>query len=168
MTQRGNATDTPRWELRAVPDDLVRRYVDAGWWTDTGIGTLVADGLARSGDAVFDVRSDAHPWRGTFAEVDRAARSFATSLREQGVGRGDVVVFQLPNWVEAAITFWGAAYVGAVVVPIVHFYGPKEIAYILDVTRPEVVVTGDRFGSRDFIESYEERSPRARRGDGSS
>ena len=40
-----------------------------------------------------------------------------------GVGPGDVVLFQLPNWVEAGITFWAAAYLGAVVVPIVHFYG---------------------------------------------
>ena len=87
------------------------------------------------------VHSKVRPWRGTFGEVDRAARSFAASLQAQGVGPGDVVVFQLPNWVEAAITFWGAAQLGAVVVPIVHFYGPKEVGYVLDVVQPDAVVT---------------------------
>ena len=157
MTQHRSG-GAPRWDLRSVPDALARRYVREGWWTDASIGTMVAEGLAASASSAFAVRSDARPWRGTIGEVDRAARSFASSLRAMGVGAGDVVVFQLPNWVEAAIVFWGAAYVGAVVVPIVHFYGPKEVSYILDVTKPDVVVTADRFGTRDFLASYEQLS----------
>ena len=47
-----------------------------------------------------------------------------------------MVVLQLPNWVEAGIAFWAAAYLGAVVVPIVHFYGAKEVDYILGATTP--------------------------------
>ena len=64
------------------------------------------------------------------------------------------MVFQLPNWVEAAITFWGAAQLGAVVVPIVHFYGPKEVGYVLDVVQPDVVVTAARFGQTDYLATY--------------
>ena len=70
-------------------------------------------------------------------------------------GPGDVVVFQLPNWVEAGVTFWAAAYLGAVVVPIVHFYGAKEVSYILDAMAPDVVVTADRFGHTDYLATYE-------------
>ena len=44
-----------------------------------------------------------------------------------GSAPGDVVALQLPNWVEAAATFWASAFLGAVVVPIVHFYGRKEL-----------------------------------------
>ena len=65
------------------------------------------------------------------------------------------MVFQLPNWVEAGITFWAAAYLGAVVVPIVHFYGAKEVDYILRTTAPDVVVTADRFGHTDYLAIYE-------------
>ena len=64
-------------------------------------------------------------------------------------------MFQLPNWVEAGITFWAAAYLGAVVVPIVHFYGAKEVDYILQATSPDVVVTADRFGHNDFLATYD-------------
>jgi acyl-CoA synthetase (AMP-forming)/AMP-acid ligase II len=107
----------------------------------------------------FRVRSQVHPWDGTFADIDRAARALASSLRRRGVGAGDVVVFQLPNWVEAGITFWAAAYLGAVVVPVVHFYGAKEVDYILGVTKPDAVVTADRFGHSDFLETYTELLP---------
>src|SRR3954452_17905756 len=50
-------------------------------------------------------------------------------VRRQGIGPGDVVAFQLPNWVEAALTFYAVSFLGAVVVPIVHFYGAKEVGY---------------------------------------
>ena len=124
---------------------------------------MVADGLAGMGDVAFQVRSKVRPWKGTFADVDRAARSLAASLRARGVGPGDVVVFQLPNWVEAGITFWAAAYLGAVVVPVVHFYGAKEVDYILGATAPDVVVTADRFGHNDYLATYADAAGRPTR-----
>ena len=69
----------------------------------------------------------------------------------RGVKPGDAIAFQLPNWLEAAATFYAIAYLGAVVVPIVHFYGPKEVAYILKRTRVKALVTADRFGAQDFL-----------------
>ncbi len=145
----------PRWSLRTVPAQLVRLYRDEGWWTDDTLGSMVAAGLRERSGAGFSVRSKVRPWRGTFADVDRAARSLAGALQAQGVGPGDVVVFQLPNWVEAGISFWAAAYLGAVVVPIVHSYGSKEVDYILRATSPDVVITAERFGHSDYLPTYE-------------
>ena len=142
--------------LRTVPEALVERYIDEGWWTDDSLGDLVAEGLASMPAATFAVYSDIRPWRSTIGEVELAARAFAGSLQARGIGPGDIVLFQLPNWVEAAITFWGTAMAGAVVVPVVHFYGAKELAYIVEVTRPSMVVTADRFGHNDYVTSYAE------------
>src|SRR6202043_3008181 len=61
------------------------------------------------------------------------------------------VAFQLPNWLEAAATLYANAYLGAVGVPIVHFYGPKEVGYILRKTRVKALVTADHFGHQDFL-----------------
>jgi acyl-CoA synthetase len=144
------------WPARQLPDELRRRYLTEGWWGDATLASMVAEGLSGLGRVRFRVHSDLHPWDGTFDQVDRAARSLAAALTAQGVGRGSVVAFQLPNWVEAGITFWAAAYLGAVVVPVVHFYGPKELDYILDATRPDVVVTAARFGRTDYLEIYED------------
>jgi acyl-CoA synthetase len=139
-----------------VSDDFARHYLENGWWDDATMGSVVEKGLGTASEARFVVRSKSHPWAGTLAEVDRAARSLASSLHDKGVGPGDVVVFQLPNWIEAGVTFWAAAYLGAVVVPVVHFYGAKEVEYILRATSPDVVVTAERFGRCDYLEVYEE------------
>src|SRR3954453_4874649 len=143
-------------DLRTVPEALVQRYLAEGWGTDDSLGDLVADGLAEMSDEAFVVHSDVRPWRSTIGEVERAARAFAGSLRAQGIGPGDIVVFQLPNWVEAAVTFWGVALAAAVVVPVVHFYGAKELGYILEVTQPAMVITADRFGQNDYTANYAE------------
>ncbi len=145
-----------QWQLRSVADDLVRRYHAEGRWNDASLGTMVADGLSTMGSIEFNVHSKARPWRGTFADVDRAARALAGSLRARGIGAGDVVVFQMPNWVEAGIAFWAAAYLGAVVVPIVHFYGAKEVDYIVRTTAPDVIITPDRFGHADYLSVYDD------------
>ncbi len=151
-----NSTAPERWGLRSVPEDLVQRYRDAGDWSDATLGDMVAEGLAGRGRVEFQVHSRIRPWRGTFFEVDRAARSLAGALRSRGVGPGDVVVIQLPNWLEAGVTFWASAYLGAVVIPIVHFYGAKEVDYIIGATSPDVVVTADRFGHNDYLATYRE------------
>ena len=143
-----------RWSRRAMPEDRARRYRDEGWWTDQTLGEMVDAGLGRIGDVPFRVRSAVRPWQGTFADVDRSARALAGALAADGVGPGDVVLFQLPNWLEAGITFWAAAYLGAVVVPVVHFYGRKEIEYIVAAMDPAVVVTAERFGHNDYLANY--------------
>jgi acyl-CoA synthetase len=142
------------WRLRSVPQDIADRYRAEGWWTDDSLGQMVAHGLGSMGGVGFRVRSQVRPWNGTFADVDRAARALATELRARGAGPGRVVVMQLPNWVEAGITFWAAAYLGAVVVPVVHFYGAKEVEYIVRATEPDVVVTADRFGHADHLATW--------------
>ncbi|MFA1545930.1 AMP-binding protein [Actinomadura chokoriensis] len=144
------------WGLRTVPAGLAQRYRDEGRWTGDSLGSMVAAGLRRAPRSRFHVRSAARPYTGTLAEVDRAARSLAWALRVRGIGPGSVIVLQLPNWAEAAITFWAATYTGATVVPVVHFYGPKEVGYILDVVRPDAIVTPDAFGRTDHLQQYEE------------
>ncbi len=154
MGESSTVTAGDRWGLRSVPDDLRARYLAEGWWTDATLGGMVADGLGKNRRTGFQVHSEVRPWNGTFGDVDRAARSLAGALLARGVGPGDVVVVQLPNWVEAGITFWASAYLGAVVIPIVHFYGPKEVEYIIGATSPDVVVTADRFGHSDYLAMY--------------
>src|SRR5205823_9779935 len=97
------------------------------------------------------VRSATRPWSGTFADVLASSRRVAGGLARLGVGPGDVVAFQLPNWVEAALVFYGAGLLGAVVVPIVHFYGPREVRYILERSGARVLVTADTFRGIDYL-----------------
>ncbi|MEU4312907.1 AMP-binding protein [Nocardia sp. NPDC024068] len=135
---------------RPIPEELRARYIAEGWWTRDTMGDLLSRGLAAAPDAAFRVHSEVRPWRGTFAEVERVARRLAAGLRARGVGPGDVLAFQLPNWMEAAATYWAASFLGAAVVPIVHFYGPAELRHILGVARPKVFITMAEFGRRTY------------------
>ena len=142
------------WGRRPLPDDLRARYLAEGWWTDRTLGSLVDDGLRTKSGLAFNVRSAVHPFSGTIGDIDGGARRLATALAARGVGPGSVIVAQMPNWAEAGIAFWAACHLGAVVVPVVHFYGAKEVGYILRATEPDVVVTPDRFGYTDHLELY--------------
>ncbi|WP_316574406.1 AMP-binding protein [Nocardia canadensis] len=136
--------------MRTIPHELVQRYEAGGWWTRDTIGELLSQGLSAAPDTPFRVHSEVRPWDGTFGEVELIARRLAGGLRRRGVGPGDVVAFQLPNWMEAAAVFWASAFLGATVVPIVHFYGRKEVGFIIEVTEPRVFIGADRFGSAGF------------------
>src|SRR3954452_12810016 len=138
------------WQPNEPDAARARQYVRDGFWNEESLGAILADGLRDARDSPFVVRSDRKPFRGTLADVDDLARRVATGLRTRGIGPGDAVAFQLPNWVEAAATFYAIAYLGAVVVPIVHFYGTKEVGYILRRTRVKALITADRFGAQDF------------------
>ncbi len=136
--------------MRIIPAELVSRYEAEGWWSRDTLGDMLARALSAAPDTRFRVHSQVRPYSGTFGEIERVARRLAAGLRERGVGPGDVVSFQLPNWMEAAATFWAATFLGAVVVPIVHIYGRREVGYILDAVSPRVFVTTDRFGSIEY------------------
>ncbi|MGK8506597.1 AMP-binding protein [Nocardia asiatica] len=145
--------------MRKIPLDLAQRYREEGWWTSETIGDLLAGGLAAAPGTAFRVHSAARPWSGTVGEVEHIARRLAAGLRRRGVGPGDAIAFQLPNWMEAAAVFWASAFLGTTVVPIVHFYGRKEVTHILATIRPKVFVTTDRFGNTEFAPDAREAVP---------
>src|ERR1700744_1336196 len=131
--------------MRNIPVELVTRYEEAGLVTRETLGQVLAGGLHAAPNARFRAYSAVRPWSGTFREVAQVARRLAAGLRARGVGAGDVVAFQLPNWMEAAATFWASAFLGAALVPIVHFYGRKELAQIFAAAKPRVFITTQEF-----------------------
>ncbi|HKO33416.1 MAG TPA: AMP-binding protein, partial [Candidatus Limnocylindria bacterium] len=136
--------------MRNIPAELSKRYVEQGWWTSETLGQLLADGLKAAPDTGFVVHSAVRPFAGTFADVELQARRLAAGLRDRGVGPGDVVALQLPNWMEAAVAFWASAFLGAVTVPIVHFYGRKELGHIIATARPKAFISTAQFGRMTF------------------
>ena len=143
-----------------------------GRWTDETLGSILGDGFAEAPDQVVSFRSDVRPWRGTYADASTSARRVAGGLQAAGVRPGDPVAFQVPNWLEAAATFYAIAFLGAVPVPIVHFYGAKELGFILRQSGARVLVIADKFGHLDFLGEPRRgpsgRDPRSRRSSSSA
>ena len=90
------------------------------------------------GDRTFLVYEDD---RLTFAEHFQMAASFATALVERyGVGAGDRVAIAMRNYPEWVIAFWGAAAVGAVVVPLNAWWTGPELSYGLSDSGSKLAV----------------------------
>src|SRR5687768_14923515 len=96
-TRRITRTWTP-------PADRVAFFREAGFWRDASLpGTLLraADRFGnhpviRDGDTTL-----------TFSSLTEQAMRVAAWLRANGLRAGEAVLFQLPNWHEAAVIFHG-------------------------------------------------------------
>ena len=79
--------------------------------------------------------------------VDRAARG-AAAFRGLGVQPGDSVAVQVPSRIEGVVAQAAAVLAGAVLVPVVPSYGPRELGFILRESRARLLVTPDRRARR--------------------
>ncbi len=134
-----------------MPPELAARYRAEGAWDDRSLGQFLADALLEDPSRRIRIWSNTNPHLGTVGEVYEDARRVAGGLRALGLGPGDLVAFQLPNWVEAATTFYACAMLGVTLVPIVHFYGPKEVGFILRQSRARALIIVSAIGSRDYL-----------------
>jgi cyclohexanecarboxylate-CoA ligase len=118
------------------------REVAAGHWRD------------RMLDSAFRQAAETYPSRIavadggtvlTYGEALAKVRSVSRALRDLGVMSGDVVSWQLPNWLEAYITHFAVVSIGAVSNPIVSIYRHHEVEFILREAGSRVVITPDTF-----------------------
>ncbi len=144
-------TTASRFDLRPMPEELATRYKAEGAWDDRTLGEFLRDELHEDLHRRIRIWSPVNPHQGTVGEAYAEALRVAGGLRELGVGPGDFVAFQLPNWVEAAVTFYACAMLGVTLVPIVHFYGPKEVGFILRQSRAKALVIVSRINQRDYL-----------------
>jgi long-chain acyl-CoA synthetase len=82
-----------------------------------------------------------------YAELDRAARGVATSLRARGVAPGDRVALSVPNLPDFTIAYFGILYAGAVVVPLNVLFQEREVAYHLSDAGARVLIAHPLFGA---------------------
>ncbi|MCB0996520.1 MAG: AMP-binding protein, partial [Acidimicrobiales bacterium] len=154
-------TDATRWPVREIPAGLRERYSSEGWWTDDTLGQVVDASLRSAPDALIRVWSDVRPWQSTYAGVRTDALRLVQSLTDAGVQPGEVVAFQLPNWREAVLAFYGLALGGFVLVPIVHIYGHKEVRFILAQSGARAYISPDRYGHVDYLDIVDGAAPDA-------
>lgn len=76
----------------------------------------------------------------TYAELNLVCNRLANALVEDGVGPGDVVMYQLFNCVEFIFTYLGSQKIGAINCPINFRLSPGETAYIIDDSKPAVFI----------------------------
>jgi long-chain acyl-CoA synthetase len=82
----------------------------------------------------------------SYAELDRAARGVASSLRSRGIEPGDAVAILVPNLPEFTITYFGILYAGCTVVPLNVLLSAPEVTYHLEDSQSRLLFAHPLFG----------------------
>lgn len=85
----------------------------------------------------------------TFAELDRLSLKAARGLRALGIGPGDLIASQLPNWWEAVVWFLAALRVGAVINPLLPIFRASELRFTLRQSGARALVIPGEFRGCD-------------------
>ncbi|MDW5596540.1 AMP-binding protein [Conexibacter stalactiti] len=123
-----------------------RRYTAEGLWEGRLLDALVREGAAAWPTRVALVDGER---RVTYGELARLVEQAAGALHALGVQRGDVVSFQLPNWLEAAVVHHATLRLGAVSNAIVPIYRAREVRFIARQSRAKVLVVPGVFRGFD-------------------
>jgi len=123
------------------------RWRAAGEWGVESLGGAFARTCAMRGTAAALIDGER---RLAFAEWDRLSAAAADGLGGLGVGAGDVVAYQLPNWWEATVLFLAAARRGAVVNPVLPIFRARELAFILRQSGARVLVVPGTYRDCDY------------------
>lgn len=99
----------------------------------------------------------------TFGQTKDLAGSLAAGLAAIGIGTGNRVAVQTPNWVEFAPIVIAISRVGAVAVPIQPIYRDNEVAHILATAEVDAVFTAGEYRGFDFDRMYDRLRPAAPR-----
>jgi len=79
----------------------------------------------------------------TYADIRNMAKQFGSFLLDSGLVPGDKIAVMVPNCPEFGPLLLGSLGVGVTLVPISPMLGPKEVARLLDIAKPRMVITND-------------------------
>jgi len=95
----------------------------------------------------------------SYAELTDRVERIATGLLELGIGKGDVVAFQLPNWWQFTALFYACVQIGAIANPLMPIFRQRELRYMLGFSEAKVVVVPQKFRGFDHAEMLSEIKP---------
>lgn len=138
----------------AVKQDAFHtRFREAGYWLDKTVDQLLTEAVARTPDKISIVvdRADrTQSRRLSYKELNNLADRAATSLLGLGIGRGDVVTVQLPNWWEFVVAAFACAKIGAVMNPVMPILRERELTYILNFCNTKVFIVPKTYRGFDY------------------
>lgn len=112
------------------PTDRIARHEANGEWPQATLSALLEARQRHDANRVFMIEGVREGGRQfTFADLKRRADRIAVGLRRIGLGRGDVISWQLPNWFEGAALAAAIDRIGAVSNPIITIYREREVGF---------------------------------------
>lgn len=97
-----------------------------------GVGALLAHAAEHWPDRLALRSMEVRVREATYAELHQRAAGVAERLQELGIRAGDRVALVAANGLDVVVAWFGAAYAGATVVPILLLSSPAEVAFRLE------------------------------------
>ena len=123
---------------------LTQEYVGEfkGVWPNRTILDYLNDAIVKHPDkmAIIDKKS-----RFTYKQLGKLVDRIALGLLHIGLGKGDVVSFQLPNWNEFIILHYAVTRIGAISNPLIPIYRDREIGYMVGMAESKMIVVPEYF-----------------------
>jgi cyclohexanecarboxylate-CoA ligase len=137
--------------LPRLTDEYVERYEAQGTWGDRTYVDHFEKVLSEYGD-----KRIIGPNRSvSFADVESEVERVSAGLQSLGIGSGDVVSYQLPNWVATHILHMAISRIGGIANPIIPIYRRTEVGYILENSRSKCIIVPDEFRGFEYPEMIE-------------
>lgn len=106
-----------------------------------------ADMIAENGNAI------------SYQAFEKASADMAIQLLASGVGKGTRVGLLFPNTTQFVISFFAAARIGALVVPISTFSTARELGWVLRHADIDTLIMTDTYLKHDYIKRVEQAIP---------
>jgi acyl-CoA synthetase (AMP-forming)/AMP-acid ligase II len=129
-------------------DEVTAQYRAAGHWRDTTLVDIARERAQEDPDRVLLIEGDRRLTRGE--AWDKAYR-LAFFLMSRGLKPGDVISYQMPNWVESSVVALAARMVGLVINPIPPIYRDSELEYILKDCGSKLIFIPEAFRKFDYV-----------------
>ncbi|NDJ87872.1 MULTISPECIES: class I adenylate-forming enzyme family protein [Mycolicibacter] len=123
-----------------------------GWFSTQNCIDVFEQGAVAHGDVPVVFVADGVETRTTVGAIHQRAEDVAAGLQRLGVRAGDAVAVQLTNRIECAVAYQAVLRCGAVLVPIVHIYGPNEVSFILAESRAKVFIMAAQFRTTVYLD----------------
>lgn len=142
--------------IRQDREQLRRRWYEEGFYGTKTIGDVLREGAAAFPNARRSFYSNERPEREfTLQEGYALSCEYAARLQKLGVGPGDVVAIQMPNWWETVMLSQAVMLAGAILLPIIPIYGAGDLQYILTASRAKMLIVPRRMHNIDFLDRLE-------------
>ena len=133
--------------------ELVDRLTSAGAWTDRPLYCAFDDVAAGTPHAL--AVADQHE-RLTYAQLKERSLNLAAWLMEQHLGPGAAVALQCGNRVALAVAHLACDRADLTFIPLSISWRRAEMAHLLALARPEVLVVGPPVKGFDFLAAVQE------------
>ncbi len=137
------------------PDEEAR-YRRAGIWGDQTIYERFRAAADRFPDKLAVRDAKAHY---TYADFRQLIDNLAGHLVRLGIGSGDVVAIQAPNWAELALLHLAANRIGALYLSLNDHWRAREVGHLLGLSGARLVIVPRRYREFDYPALIAELKP---------